>query len=72
MVKPLEGYWTSKEFKLLKKDLIQHAEHFKEKLPNKKWNRPENETITAKEIVDNFMCKNARRFLEDYHYENRR
>ena len=72
MVKPLEGYWTAVEYTSLKEDLIEHAYRFKEKFKNKEWNVPRNKTIEAEEIVENFICNNAARFLEDFHHEERR
>jgi len=72
MVKPLEGYWTAEAFNLLRNDLIEHACDYKDNTSDKQWKRTENQTITAEEIVDNFMCKNALRFLKDYHHEDRR
>jgi hypothetical protein len=70
-IKPLEGFWTAKDFPLLKKFLKKHAKAFMKKKPSDEWVCPRNGTISHKEIVDKFMYKNAKRFLEKYHKEKR-
>jgi microsomal dipeptidase-like Zn-dependent dipeptidase len=62
IINPIKGLWTSENINALRKPLIHHAEEYMKK--NAQNLLPQNR-ISAEEIVDSFLFKNAKNFLKE-------
>ncbi len=63
IIDPLPGFWTIKDLDYLPRFLKKHATAFLNSARGKKLKAKNR--LSAKEIVDKFMFKNAERFLDD-------
>lgn len=66
-INPLNGFWTAAELPLLRKALLIEANSFMNSEFHKKLILEKNKSISAEEVIDNFIYNNTIEFLKKFY-----